>query len=81
MQVATLNIPAIYLDTIAKLVSIGMFQNRSEAIRHMVRGFLKRELNMVEALIDLEGIEVKPAEIRKKSGPIDMRTIKGGWNK
>lgn len=82
MQIVTINMPSIYIDAIGKLVDMGLFPSRSEAMRQMVREFLKRELEMIESLLDItEKMDTniennKPAKPQQK---IDMRAIKRGW--
>jgi Arc/MetJ-type ribon-helix-helix transcriptional regulator len=82
IQIITCNIPTIYIDAIAKLMEQGLFPSRSEAIRQALRDFLKRELEMVESLLDLsekEGkVEIVGNDV-KKPRKIDMRSIRKGW--
>lgn len=62
MQIATINIPVIYLDKIKELVDNGKFESRSAAIRSMVTEFLKEELELMKKLLDLKD-NVKKTEM------------------
>jgi Arc/MetJ-type ribon-helix-helix transcriptional regulator len=81
MQTVTINIPSVYIDAIGILIDKGLFPSRSEAIRVALRDFLKRELQMVEALLDLsDNIEKTKPDAKPKPRKIDMRTIQKGWS-
>nr|MDO8114943.1 ribbon-helix-helix domain-containing protein [Candidatus Sigynarchaeota archaeon] len=75
MQIVTVNLQNIYIETLDKLHENGRFPSRSEGIRIAIRAFLKHELEMVEGLLDLvekdADIVVRPAPERKKR--VDMR--------
>ncbi|MHA1820026.1 MAG: ribbon-helix-helix domain-containing protein [Promethearchaeota archaeon] len=50
MQIATINIPDEYLDAIEKLISIGLYNNRSEVVREALKEFIDREKDFTSEL-------------------------------
>ncbi len=44
MEIITLHLPKSYLEGLEKLISWGIYPNRSEAIRVAVRDLLKQEV-------------------------------------
>ncbi|MFX1453172.1 MAG: ribbon-helix-helix domain-containing protein [Promethearchaeota archaeon] len=44
MEIITLHLPKSYLEGLEKLISWGIYPNRSEAIRVAVRDLLKNEV-------------------------------------
>ncbi|NVM04113.1 MAG: type II toxin-antitoxin system ParD family antitoxin [Candidatus Helarchaeota archaeon] len=44
MEIITLHLPKSYLEGLEKLISWGIYPNRSEAIRVAVRDLLKEEV-------------------------------------
>ncbi|MHA1371529.1 MAG: ribbon-helix-helix domain-containing protein [Promethearchaeota archaeon] len=81
MQIVTVNLPEIFVNAISKLIKSGRFSSRSEAIRYALKNFLKNELKMVEALLDLNDGEQNNKTTKEKptEKKIDMRSIRYGW--
>ena len=83
MIIVTVNLPSIYVDAIAKLTEMQVYESRSDAIRDALRDFLKKELEMVENLLDLSETAKDNMTLpgTKKVGEkkIDMRVIRAGW--
>ena len=82
MRIVTVNLPEMYLQSIAELQSKGKYPSRSEAIRVALRKFLRQELAMVEKMMNSkakadknEGSNVRAIFPAK----IDMRSIRTGW--
>jgi len=52
MKIITINLPEKYLAAIQVLNDLGIYPNRSEAIRSALRQFLKEELQFSQTLDD-----------------------------
>lgn len=73
MQIVTVNLPIPHVDALATLTSKGLYPSRSEAIRVALRGFLKKELEMVEMLLHLDEKEKEITPLPVLITTTDMR--------
>lgn len=82
MQIVTINIPDMFVDAIARLTDQGLYPSRSEAIRSALRDFLKNELEMVNALMNMGSKDAPAKAPHADHAPkkIDMRSIRKGWS-
>lgn len=86
MQIVTVNLPSVYITAIKKMTDERLYPSRSEAIRVAIRDFLKKELEMVEILLNIQDENEKKKPEKSSEKPkfdpgrkIDMRSIRRGW--
>jgi len=60
LEIISLKLPEVYVRALDKLVEIGLYRNRSEAIRVAIRDLLRRERQAVNR--PLRGVFLKVRE-------------------